>query len=184
MLSDIQEEICRLTVAGNDIKAFALINEYSMRALTRYLAINKVHQNSGKTPGIDEITIANDDEKLQVFQKTNKYRIKKLPPMQVRYVEIPKPNGQTRGLGISNIIDRVLQTQLCILLDPYYEAKLPEHMYGFRKGRGALQAAAFLRSVLDRAFNPRFGLILLDIEKCFDNISHDAIKKYYKVPTV
>ena len=102
--------------------------------------------------------------------------------MEVRYVEIPKPNGKTRGLGICTLTDRVLQTQLCLLLDPFYEASFPEHMYGFRKGRGALQAAGFLRSSLDRSNNDRYGLIMIDIEKCFDNISHDAIKRHFRVP--
>lgn len=138
--------------------------------------------NSGLTPGNDNFVILNDDSKLELFRMTKPYNLRKLPPMEVRHVEIPKPNGKVRALGISSIIDRVLQTQLCLLLDAFYEAKYPESMYGFRRGRGALQAAGFLRSVLDRASNRRFGLILMDIEKCFDNFSHDAILSHFKVP--
>lgn len=161
-----------------------LISTYSMRPLIRFLSINRVSLQSGKTPGTDKMCMRTADEKLEMYYKTSIIQLKNLPTMKVRYVEIPKPNGKTRGLGICNIEDRVLQTQLCLLLDTYYEAKYPEHMYGFRKGRGALQAAGFLKSVLERADNHRLGIISLDIEKCFDNIDHDMILNVFEVPTI
>lgn len=159
-----------------------LIEEYSMRAIIRFIAINRISVQSGKTSGTDNILLQTHTEKLKMFKRTSYSKLKNLPRMEVRYVEIPKPNGNTRGLGISNLVDKVLQTQLCLLLDAYYEAKYPEHMYGFRKGRGSLQAVGYLKSIMERADNHRFGMVLLDIEKCFDNIQHDVILRDFTVP--
>ena len=160
-----------------------LIGDYSMKPLTRFTAINRIGLQSGKTPGTDNILLKDHSDKLEIFKNTGIPKLNQLPRMEVRYVEIPKPNGKIRGLGISNIVDRVLQTQLCLLLDAYHEAKYPPHMYGFRKGRGALSAVGYLKSIMERADNHRFGMILMDIEKCFDNIRHDVILKEFIVPT-
>jgi len=102
--------------------------------------------------------------------------------MEVKYVELPKDNGGVRTIGISNIIDRVLQTQLCFLLDPFYEGTFPELMFGYRKGRSALQAVGYLRSILDRASKKYLGLLLCDISKCFDSILHSKIIEHFYVP--
>jgi RNA-directed DNA polymerase len=103
--------------------------------------------------------------------------------MKVKLVEIPKQNGSTRILGIGTMLDRVLQTQLSLLLDPFYEAKYPEHMYAYRKGRNTHQAVGFLKGILERSDINYSGLILFDIEKCFYRISHEAIIKHFVVPT-
>ena len=102
--------------------------------------------------------------------------------MKVKLVEISKPDGSIRTLRISTMLDRVLQTQLCLLLDPFYEAKYPEYMYAYRKGRNTHQAAGFLKAVLERLDINHAGLILLDLEKCFYNISHEAILTHFIIP--
>ena len=102
--------------------------------------------------------------------------------MEVRYVEIPKPNGKVRGLGISNIIDRVLQSQAHLLLDPFYESRFPEHMYGFRRGRNAINAIGAVKRSFETADSETLGAISLDILKCFDRINHSAIIEHFRVP--
>lgn len=103
--------------------------------------------------------------------------------MEVRYVEISKADStKTRILGISNIIDRVIQLQFLILLDPVIESKLPEHFYGFRKGRSAHQALGFLSKSIISSDLSRFVLVQIDIEKCFDNISHEFIINHFPFP--
>jgi retron-type reverse transcriptase len=104
--------------------------------------------------------------------------------MEILKVEIPKKEGKMRQLGISSIYDRVLQTCAMLLLDPFYEAKFNSNMYGFRRGRTTLNAVATLKSTLERADTHRLGVLLVDVEKCFDTISHDSIHKYFKIPTI
>jgi RNA-directed DNA polymerase len=182
LLKLLQIEICRLSLTGSDIEAMKLIETYSMNIVIRYIAINKIAAQSGETPGVDNFIIKNNNNKIELLNQSKKTKLNLSSTMKVKVVEIPKLNGSTRILGISTMLDRVLQTQLCLLLDPFYEAKYPEHMYGFRKGRNTHQAIGFLKGILERSDTDYSGLILLDIEKCFYNISHEAITKHFVIP--
>ena len=182
LLKLLQTEICRLSLTGADIAAMELIETYSMNIVIRYIAINKIASQSGETPGVDNFIIKNNRNKIELLLQSKKTKLNLLSIMEVKLVEIPKPNGSTRILGISTMLDRVLQTQLCSLLDPFYEAKYPEHMYAYRKGRNSHQAVGFLRGILERSDTKYSGLILFDIEKCFYSISHEAIIKHFVVP--
>jgi len=150
----------------------------------RFIAINRVRLNSGNIPGADGIKLVSDDDKCTMLKLTKLSNFNKVPPMEVLKVEIPKKDGKLRQLGISSIYDRVLQTCAVFLLDPVYEAKFNPDIYGFRRGRTALNAVASLKSTLERGDTHRLGVILVDIEKCFDNISHEAIFKYFKLPRI
>lgn len=159
-----------------------VIQEYSFSPLIRCLAINKVREGSGSAPGKDLFVILNNQHKLALYKKTSVLRYDLNSAMDVLIVEIPKSDGDVRKISISNIIDRVLQTQLSILLDAYYEGKYNESQYGFRKGRNPLQAVGFLLKVIDKTDKNRLAIALLDIQKCFDEISHDIVLKLFKVP--
>ena len=182
LLKLLQTEICRLSLTGADIAAMELIETYSMNIVIRYIAINKITSQSGETPGVDNFIIKNNSNRLELLSQSKKTKLNLSSLMKVKLVEIPKQNGSTRILGISTMLDRVLQTQLCLLLDPFYEAKYPEHMYAYRKGRNTHQAVGFLKAILERSDTNYAGLILLDIEKCFYSISHEAIIKHFIVP--
>jgi RNA-directed DNA polymerase len=178
----LQAEICRFSLIGSNEMAMELIDIYSMNIVIRYIAINKITTQSGSTPGIDNFIIKNNSHKIDLLFQSKETKLSSLTTMKVKRIEIPKSDGSSRILGISTMLDRVLQTQLSLLLDPYYEAKYPEHMYGFRKGRNTHQAAGFLKAVLERSNINYAGLILLDIDKCFDRITHQAILTYFIVP--
>jgi retron-type reverse transcriptase len=160
-----------------------LIETYSMNIVIRYIAINKIALQSGETSGVDNFIIKNNSNKIELLHQSKKTKLNLSSTMKVRLVEIPKPNGSSRILGINTMLDRVLQTQLRLLLDPFYEAKYPEHMYAYRKGRNTHQAVGFLKKVLETSDTNYSGLVLLDIEKCFYSISHEAIIKHFVVPT-
>lgn len=160
------------------------ISQYVHSLPIRVLAIDRIRKRSGDIPGCDEIRIKQDSECIELINLTRYTQLGKLPRMEVRYVEIPKPDGKTRGLGISSILDRVLQTQAHFLLDPFYESKFPEHMYGFRKGRNPLNAIGLVKRTLETADSKTLGAISLDIYKCFDRINHQAILEHFKVPKV
>lgn len=182
LLKRLQIEICQFSLIGSNKKAMDVIDMYSMNIVLRYIAINKIAAQSGSTPGIDDFIIKNNSNKLELLSQSKKTKLNTRSDLKVKLVEIPKPGGAMRTLGISTMLDRVLQTQLCLLLDPFYEAKYSEHMYAYRKGRNTHQAVGFLKSVLERSDTKYAGLILLDIEKCFYNISHETILTYFSVP--
>jgi RNA-directed DNA polymerase len=182
LLKLLQIEICQLSLIGSNKKAMDLIDLYSMNIVIRYIAINKITAQSGSTPGIDNFIIKNNSHKLELLSQSKKINLNSRSTMKVKLVKIPKPDGTMRTLGISTMLDRVLQTQLCLLLDSFYEATYSEHTYGYRKGRNTHQAVGFLKAVLERSDTKYAGLILFDIEKCFHNISHEMILTYFIVP--
>lgn len=101
------------------------------------LAYRNIKKNSGSvTQGIDRVTIK-DIEKLNQnkFLSIVKNRFKRYQPRKVRRVEIPKPNGKMRPLGIPSIWDRVAQQCILQVLEPICEAKFNKHSYGFRPNR-------------------------------------------------
>ena len=149
------------------------------------LAVKQVTQlNQGKkTPGVDGKTALSVRERLVLCQRLNKHWYH-WRHQQLRRVNIPKPNGKTRGLGIPTIADRAWQALLKLAAEPAYEATAGERSYGFRPGRCTADAQKLIYSNLHSDVNGREKLILeTDISKCFDEIDHKVILKGVVLPT-
>ena len=93
-------------------------------------------------------------------------------PSPVKKVEIPKPQGGVRMLGIPTVIDRLLQQAISQWLSPKYEANFSASSYGFRPGKNAHQAVIQAQSYLN---NGKGYVIELDLEKFFDKVNHDKL---------
>jgi RNA-directed DNA polymerase len=161
-----------------------LISKTAHSAIVRYIAINKVALNSGGTPGKDKKVLITDVDKLEMFKITNIYKFNKHTQTDVLRVGIPKKNGKMRYIGVSNTKDRVLQTQLCLLLDSYYEGLYADDIYGFRKARNCLQAVGLLNKIVSVTDKDRLGVALLDIKACFDSIPHDKLLSEFHLPKI
>jgi RNA-directed DNA polymerase len=137
------------------------------------LALAAVMRNKGAA-GIDRMTTKELEKHLQAHW--GKIRAKLLAgtyvPSPVRQVEIPKPSGGTRMLGIPTVQDRVIQQMLLQGLTPIFDPQFSEHSYGFRPGRCAQDA---MRAAQKYAQEGKDWVVDIDITKFFDHVSHDIL---------
>jgi len=137
------------------------------------LAYKKVKANKGAS-GIDGITIDEIDEYLKVnwVEIREKIRKRKYQPQPVRRVEIPKPNGGVRNLGIPTVVDRIIEQAIAQVLTPIAEPHFSDNSYGFRPGRMAQMAVIKLLEYLNDGYE---YIVDIDLEKFFDNVPQDKL---------
>ncbi len=102
-------------------------------------------------------------------------RLENFQPNAVRRVEIPKPDGRMRPLGIPTMEDRIIQQCIKQVLEPICEAKFYKHSYGFRPNRSAHHAIARAMFLANRA--GYHFVVDIDIKGFFDNVSHGKLLK-------
>ena len=171
---------CRVFKAvreGNKRKALSLQKLILKSKAARFLAIRQVTQlNAGKkTAGIDGKKLLSHSERFEL-EELLKASGNNWIHGKLRSIPIPKKDGSTRMLKIPNISDRAWQCLAKFALEPAHEATFHARSYGFRPGRSAQDAQKILFSNLrsqSNGINKR--VIELDIEKCFDRISHTTI---------
>ncbi len=136
-------------------------------------AYKRVKANKG-APGVDGMTIEETAQYLKENQTELIERIKKgkYTPSPVRRVEIPKPDGGVRKLGIPTVTDRIIQQAIAQQLMPIYEPKFADGSYGYRPGRSAKDA---IRRVKEFAEQGYVYAVTLDLSKYFDTLNHTRL---------
>ena len=136
-------------------------------------AYKKVVKNGG-APGVDGLTT--DDLKAYLAVNWNRIRKELLSgtykPKPVKRVEIPKPGGGTRKLGIPTVLDRFIQQAIHQVLQSRWDKTFSEYSFGFRPGRSAHQAVEQAREYIRAGHR---YVVDLDLEKFFDRVNHDIL---------
>jgi group II intron reverse transcriptase/maturase len=133
----------------------------------------RVMRNKGAT-GVDGLTVFEFKAWLQQHWPSVKAALLagEYMPTAIRKVEIPKPNGGVRTLGIPTVLDRLIQQALLQVLQPEFDPEFSEHSYGFRPGRNAWQAVQGAQSYIKEG---RRWVVDLDLAKFFDRVNHDIL---------
>jgi len=136
-------------------------------------AYERVVKNEG-APGVDGLTVTEFKPWLQAHWPSVRQAMLAgdYMPAAVRKVEIPKPQGGVRILGIPCALDRLIQQALHQILQPLFDPGFSESSYGFRSGRNAHQAVKAAREYVAEG---RRWTVDLDLEKFFDHVNHDVL---------
>jgi RNA-directed DNA polymerase len=136
-------------------------------------AMAKVIANGG-APGVDGMRV----KELEKYLERHRDRIigellaGTYQPQPVQRVEIPKPDGGVRKLGIPTAVDRVIQQAILLVLSPQWDDTFSEHSFGFRPGRSAHDAVAQAQTYLEEGYT---WVVDMDLEKFFDRVNHDVL---------
>src|SRR6202167_3070796 len=136
-------------------------------------ALRQVRANKG-SPGVDGMTVVGIKDYLKQHWPAIREQLLNgtYEPKPVRRVEIPKPDGGVRKLGIPSVLDRFIQQAVMQVLQRRWDPTFSNHSYGFRPGRSAQQAVAQAQQYIAEGHG---WCIDLDLEKFFDRVSHDKL---------
>jgi RNA-directed DNA polymerase len=139
-------------------------------AQAAWLAVKR----NGGAPGIDHMTAGQLREHIRRHWETfrNKLLAGTYVPSPVKGVEIPKPKGGTRLLGIPTVVDRWIQQMLLQVLQPIFDPIFSEHSYGFRPKRSAHEAVRAAQRYVQEG---KDWVVDMDITKFFDHVNHDIL---------
>jgi RNA-directed DNA polymerase len=136
-------------------------------------SLRQVKANKG-SPGVDGMTVVGITDYLKQHWPTIREQLLNgtYEPKPVRRVEIPKPDGGVRKLGIPSVLDRFIQQAVMQVLQRRWDPTFSNHSYGFRPGRSAHQAVAQAQQYIAEGHG---WCVDLDLEKFFDRVSHDKL---------
>jgi RNA-directed DNA polymerase len=136
-------------------------------------ALKRVKSNKG-SPGIDGMTVEELPGHLREHWSAIRGQLLNgtYKPQPVKRVEIPKPDGGVRQLGIPTVLDRMVQQAVMQVLQRRWDPEFSEHSHGFRPGRSAHQAVAKAQQYVVEG---RRWVVDLDLEKFFDRVNHDKL---------
>ena len=139
-------------------------------------AYKRVYANKG-AGGVDKVTTKELEEYMRANWKGIKEQIRTrtYKPQPVLRVEIPKPNGGVRKLGIPTVIDRVIEQAITQVLTPIFDPMFSENSYGFRPNRRCEQAIIKLLEYFNDGY---LWIVDIDLEKFFDNVPQDKLMSF------
>lgn len=162
------------TAAGGQTKAEGPRQmEAVVERANLWRAYERVMQNKGAA-GVDGLTVFELKAWLQQHWPSVKAALLAgdYVPAAIRKVDVPKPKGGVRTLGVATVLDRMIQQALLQVLQPEFDPEFSEHSYGFRPGRNAWQAVQRAQGYIREGHR---WVVDLDLEKFFDRVNHDIL---------
>lgn len=165
-----------ILMASTKETSSAIFDNLMERILSRdnmLMALKRVVKNKG-SHGVDGMKV----DELRPFLKQNWLSIKesilkgKYKPNAVRRVEIPKPDGGVRLLGIPTVLDRLIQQAISQTLTNAFDPYFSENSFGFRPGRSAHEAVLKAKEYMNQGYK---YVVDMDLEKFFDKVNHDIL---------
>jgi group II intron reverse transcriptase/maturase len=141
-------------------------------------ALKQVRRNKG-APGIDGMSV----DELPDFLRQHWPKIRqqlvdgRYRPKPVKRVEIPKPDGRKRKLGIPTVLDRMIQQAIAQVLQEEWDTDFHDNSYGFRPNRNAHQAIRYAQETIQQGYH---WVVDCDLEAFFDNVNHDKLMTQLK----
>ena len=138
-----------------------------------FRALERVQSNGG-APGVDGMRVEELPDHLREHWPSIREKLEtgRYQPSPVKRVEIPKPGGGVRLLGIPTVQDRLIQQAMHQVLVEEFEATFSEHSYGFRPGRSAHDAVKAAREHIEAGYR---WVVDIDLERFFDTVNHDRL---------
>ena len=173
MAADKGTEVSKAKRSSEDPALPVLLMEEICQRENLRKALQRVKQNKG-SPGVDGMTV----KKLPGYLKKHWPQIREqllagtYSPEPVKRIEIPKPDGGIRKLGIPTVLDRFIQQAIMQVLQKYWDKTFSEHSYGFRPGRSAHQAISRSQQYVEQGYR---WVVDIDLEKFFDRVNHDRL---------
>ena len=170
----LQRSLYRKAKQEKEVKFYSLYDKIYREDIL-WEAWRQVKSNQG-APGVDGetieaiVTAQREGEMIQQLQQELQAKSYQFRP--VRRVDIPKPKGGTRPLGIATVQDRVVQTAMKLVLEPIFEADFQDCSYGYRPKRDAKMASCAIRSDL---YKRAWGVVEIDFKSYFTTIPHDKL---------
>ena len=139
-------------------------------------AWKRVRQNQG-SPGVDRMTIGDARDYLREHWPSIRSQLVEgtYQPQPVKRVEIPKPEGGVRKLGVPCVVDRLIQQALLQVLQKRWDPTFSKYSYGFRPGHSAHQAVAQAQQAQQYIAAGYSVVVDVDLEKFFDRVNHDSL---------
>ena len=170
----LQRTLYRTAKQSTAVKFYSLYDKV-WRTDVLQEAWRQVKANQG-APGVDgesiEGIVSRGEEGLMLGQLQKQLREKTYRFQPVRRVDIPKPKGGTRPLGIATVEDRVVQTAMKLVLEPIFEADFHDCSYGYRPQRDAKEASRAIRNDL---YQGAWSVVEIDFRSYFTTIPHDKL---------
>jgi RNA-directed DNA polymerase len=183
-LLNLQKRVFKAIRAGDTRRARNLQKLIMRSTAARMMAIRQVTQlNAGKRiAGVDGKANLSHKERFEL-EKELRHKANDWKPQRLREIPIPKKDGTKRILKVPTLADRAWQCLAKYALEPAHEATFHSRSYGFRPGRSAHDAQKILfLNLSSKAHGIDKRVLELDIEKCFDRISHSTIMEKLIAP--
>lgn len=141
-------------------------------------ALKQVRRNKG-APGIDGMSVDDLPDHLKQYWPQIRQQLidGNYKPKPVRRVEIPKPDGRKRKLGIPTVLDRFIQQAIAQVLQEEWDSDFHDQSYGFRPNRNAHQAMRYAQNTVRHGYS---WAVDCDLEAFFDGVNHDLLMEQLK----